>query len=163
MPAPMGRLSAALLAAFLAGCSPHPEQAPAPGPAAARSSMPPAAPAEEPLLVMADLMALVVDPAAGVLDPETHRDPLRRPHTAEAWQAAADAATALERTAQELQRPGWSLGRAEWLRSVAEMREGAQASASAAHARDLRRWAEAGVRLRGACTGCHGRYAPDLR
>lgn len=148
-----------LLAAFLAGCSPGADPAPTlPARTAATLSLP-----DEPLLVMADLMALVIDPAAGVLDPATHRDPLRHPRSAEAWQAVADAATALERAADVLQEPGWSLGRAEWLRAVAELRDGTRASAEAARSRDLRRLADAGDRLRGACNGCHARYAPDQR
>lgn len=36
-------------------------------------------------------MALVIDPAAGVLDPAAHRDPLRHPRSPEAWQAVAEA------------------------------------------------------------------------
>lgn len=158
MPACLRGLGA-LLAAFLAGCSPGSDPAPTlPARTAAALTVP-----DEPLLVMADLMALVIDPAAGVLDPATHRDPLRRPRSAEAWQAVGDAAMALERAADVLQEPGWSLGRAEWLRAVAELREGTRASAAAARSRDQRRLAEAGDRLRGACNGCHARYAPDQR
>lgn len=147
-----------LLAASLAGCSPGADPAPPPARTAAALTLP-----DEPLLVMADLMALVIDPAAGVLDPVTHRDPLHHPRSPEAWQAVADAATALERAADVLQEPGWSLGRAEWLRAVAELRDGTRASAAAARARDQRRLSEAGERLHAACSGCHARYAPDLR
>lgn len=159
MHATLCRLGAPLLAALLAGCSPGAE----PGPPRPAHAAPALAEPEEPLLVMADLMALVIDPAAGVLDPETHRDPLRRPRSAEAWQAVADAATALERAADVLQEPGWSFGRTDWLRAVAELREGSRASGAAARSHDLPRLAEAGERLRGACAGCHARYAPDQR
>ena len=119
--------------------------------------------ADEPLLSMADLMALVIDPAAGVLDPATHRDAQRRPRTPEAWQAVDEAAQALDRAAEVLREPGWSLGRADWLRAVAELREGARSSAAAARARDPKRLADAGEQLSAACAGCHARHAPDQR
>ncbi len=149
-----------LLAVLLAACSPAPEHTalvPRAGTAAT------VAWADEPPLAMADLMALVIDPAAGVLDPATHRDAQRRPRTPEAWQAVDEAAQALDRAAEVLQEPGWSLGRADWLRAVGVLREGARASAAAARARDPKRLADAGEQLRGACASCHARHAPDQR
>lgn len=154
---------AALLAAALAGCSPQAEHR---SPASASSPRPAAAPVQlvdGPMLAMPDLMALVIDPAAGVLGPAFHRDPLRQPHTPEAWQAVADAAAELERSASVLEQPGWSLGRAEWLRAVAELRDGTRAGAEAAKRRDAQRLALAAQRLQVACDGCHAHYAPALR
>ena len=156
------RLHAMLLAALLAGCAPADEE---------RSARPPVAPmqpatlmpADEASLSMPDLMALVLDPAAGVFGPAFQRDPQREPKAAQAWQAVADAASELERTAAVLEQPGWSLGRAEWLRSVAELREGTRAGAEAARRRDSGQLARAAQRLKVACDGCHAHYAPAQR
>lgn len=163
MATPLTRpVGALLLAAWLVACSRAPERA-VPLPVRQASVATPPAGADEPLLLMADLMALVIDPAAGVLDPATHRDAQRRPRTPEAWQAVDEAAQALDRAAEVLQEPGWSLGRGDWLRAVADLREGARASASAARSRDARRLADAGEQLRSACGSCHARHAPDQR
>ena len=154
---------AALLAAGLLGCAPADER---PAQRAAAASHPPAAlamPADEPMLALPDLMALVIDPAAGVLGPAFQRDPQRQPRTAEAWQAVADATAELDRAAGVLEQPGWSLGRAEWLRAVAELRDGTRAGAEAARLRDGSRLASAAQRLQVACDGCHAHYAPALR
>ena len=152
-----------LLAALLAGCAPADDArvpvAPRPAPAAAVAALPP----DEPMLSMPDLMALVVDPAAGVFGPAWGRDPQREPRAPQAWQAVADAASALERTAAVLEQPGWSLGRAEWQRAVAELREGTRDGAEAARRRDAHQLARAAQRLQVACDGCHAHYAPALR
>ena len=156
-------MHAALLAAALAGCAPA-EEAVAPAvPRPAHGAVPATVAADEPMLSMSDLMALVVDPAAGVFGPAFQRDPQREPRALQAWQAVAEAASALDRTAQVLEQPGWSLGRAEWLRSVAALREGSHAGAQAAQRRDLRELARAAQRLQVACDGCHARYAPAQR
>ena len=157
------RLPAALLAALLAACAPADDRG---LPAVARPAhpvAPPALPADEPMLSMPDLMTLVVDPAAGVFGPAFQRDPQRQPQAPQAWQAVADAAAELERTAAVLEQPGWSLGRADWLRSVAELRQGTRAGAEAARRRDARLLEHAAQRLQVACDGCHAHYAPALR
>ena len=157
-------MHAVLLAAALAGaCAPAEDAATPAVPRAAHGATPVSLPADEPMLSMSDLMALIVDPAAGVFGPAFQRDPQREPRALQAWQAVADAASALERTAQVLEQPGWSLGRAEWLRSVAELREGSHAGAQAAQRRDARQLARAAQRLQVACDGCHAHYAPALR
>lgn len=154
---------AVLLAAVLAACAPADESAAPAAPRPAHTAMPAPLPTDEPMLSMPDLMALVVDPAAGVFGPAFQRDPQREPRAPQAWQAVAEAASELERTAEVLEQPGWSLGRAEWLRSVAELREGSRAGAHAAQRRDARQLARAAQRLQVACDGCHAHYAPVLR
>lgn len=168
MAAPQRHLQALLPAAglvmLLAGCAPADEsRLPAPARPAHVAAAAPLLPADEPMLSMPDLMALVIDPAAGVFGPAFQRDPQREPRAPQAWQAVADAATELERTAAVLEQPGWSLGRAEWLRSVAELREGTRAGAEAAKRRDAGQLARAAQRLQVACDGCHAHYAPALR
>jgi len=154
---------AALLAAGLLGCAPPDERTAQRAPAALHPLAALAMPADEPMLALPDLMALVIDPAAGVLGPAFQRDPQRQPRTAEAWQAVADAAAELDRAASVLEQPGWSLGRAEWLRAVAELRDGTRAGAEAARLRDGSGLASAAQRLQVACDGCHAHYAPALR
>lgn len=154
---------ATLLAVGLLGCAPPDERT---APAVRTASHPMTAialPADEPMLALPDLMELVIEPAAGVLGPAFQRDPQRQPRTAEAWQAVTDAAAELERSAGVLEQPGWSLGRAEWLRAVGELREGSRAGGEAARLRDARRLASAAQRLQVACDGCHAHYAPALR
>ena len=78
--------------------------------------------------------------------------------------APAEVVTRLQRSAAGvLEQPGWSLGRAEWLRAVAELRDGTRAGAEAARLRDGSRLASAAQRLQVACDGCHAHYAPALR
>jgi hypothetical protein len=158
-------MQAVLLAAVLAGCAPPHDWAAPPATASTQRAGPLLAPppADEPMLALPDLMALVVDPAAGVFGPAFQRDPQREPQAPQAWQAVADAASELERTAAVLEQPGWSLGRAEWLRAVAELRDGTRAGAEAARRRDARQLAGAAQRLQVACDGCHAHYAPALR
>ncbi len=153
----------ALLAAGLLGCAPADERPAAHPSVAAHLPAALAMPADEPMLALPDLMALVIDPAAGVLGPAFQRDPQRQPRTPEAWQAVTDAVAELERSAGVLEQPGWSLGRAEWLRAVGELREGSRAGGEAARLRDARRLAAAAQRLQVACDGCHAHYAPTLR
>lgn len=157
------RMHAALLAILLSGCAPPGDER------SARPVMPTAhAPAalplsDEPTLALPDLMSLVLEPAAGVFGPAVQRDPQREPKAPEAWQAVTDAASQLERTVAVLEQPGWSLGRAEWLRAVSELRDGTRAGAEAARRRDVRQLARAAQRLQVACDGCHAHYAPALR
>ena len=167
MPASLNPLGAVLLATSLgtslAACAPDAERAaPARTPALAHTAAALPALDEPPLLLMADQMALVIDPAAGVLDADALRDPLHRPRTHEAWQAIADAALSLDRAALVLREPAWSLGRADWLHAVGALRESARAGAEAARRRDLRRLTQASEQLRNACNSCHERYAPDV-
>jgi hypothetical protein len=150
---------AALGALVLAGCSP----AEAPPPQAGAPQVQPAG-AEVQALVVPDLMALLVDPAAGVMlaaaerpaaaDGETRSD--------EAWQAVADAGEQLARTAGTLAQPAIAEQRTDWLGWTAALRAGADAGAAAAARHDAPGLSTAGRQISTACLACHERYAPEV-
>lgn len=151
---------AMVLLLALAGCGRDEPAAPA-----MRHALPLAAVAQavdvEPALILPDLMDLVIDPAAGVLLAAAQQParPDREPRTDAAWQAVADAAAELARTSEMLAAPALARGRADWLDTVAAMREGAAAGRAAARRHDPRALFAAGAQLRSGCEGCHARYA----
>lgn len=116
------------------------------------------------MLVLPDLMAYLVDPAAGVLlaaaDLEASGD--AEPRTVEAWQAVADAAVQLVQTSEMLAQPALALGRADWLKLAAALREDAATCGAAAGRHDASDLAEAGARIRATCQACHALYAPEV-
>jgi hypothetical protein len=115
-------------------------------------------------LFLPELMAYLVDPAAGVLlaaaDLETSGDV--EPRTVEAWQAVADAAVQLVQTSEMLAQPALALGRADWLQFAAALREEAAACVAAASRHDAGVLAEAGARIRATCQACHEHYALEF-
>jgi hypothetical protein len=151
----------AWLVIALAGCMPSA----APPPAAAPPSPPGLAPQDDAgALFMPDLMAFLVDPAAGVLlaaaGSETSRD--AEPRAIEAWQAVVDAAVQLAQTGRTLTMPALAMGRDDWLQWSVALRDGAAACGTAATQRDARGLVAAGAQVRAACQSCHARYASDL-
>jgi hypothetical protein len=125
------------------------------------------APDDPGALFLPDLMDLLVDPAAGVLlaaaDPEADHqaDHEAEPRSAEAWQAVVDAALQLMQASEMLAQPALSLGRADWLRWAAALREAAADGGTAAGQRDAGGLAGAGARVRASCNACHALYAPE--
>lgn len=151
----------ALIVSALAGClrteAPPPVAAPPAPPARAASD-------DAGALFLPDLMAFLVDPAAGVLLAAAEPDGMREaePRSVEAWQAVVDAAMQLAQTGRTLTLPVLAMGRTDWLRWSAALRDGAAASGAAAARRDASGLAAAGADIRAACQACHARYASDL-
>lgn len=132
-----------------------------------RSEAPPAAAAPDvdiDLLVINDVMAWIVEPAADVVFAAAgrHAPPDRRPAGAPAWQAVADAAERLAEQGRLLMHPAIASKRADWQGLAAAMFRGASEAMEAARRHDAERAAQASDALRAACQGCHLRYAPAL-
>ena len=164
----LGRVLASVCALALLGtlgamsaCTPA--EAPKPAPSARPAQLAPLALEDTGALFLPDLMDLLVDPAAGVLlaatDPDADHE--AEPRSAEAWQAIVDAAMQLVRAGDMLAQPPLSLGRSDWLRWAAAMREAAAEGGTAAGQRDAAGLAGAGARIRESCNACHALYAPQ--
>lgn len=150
-----------VLACTIGACTPA--EAPRSAPPARPSQLAAPAPEDAGALMLPDLMELLVDPAAGVLlaaaDLEGGDD--AEPPAAEAWQAVVDAALQLMRASEMLEQPALSLGRSDWLRFAAALREAAAAGSTAAGRHDAPGLAEAGARVRASCSACHALYARE--
>lgn len=138
--------------------------APVASPQTGQAALPQTA-AEATYDLMPEVMAWWIEPAAAVLLTAASRDTpaLRRPDTPEAWQAVADAATELGRTAGALGRGAMAQGRVEWVAYSSALERGTRAGAAAAARRDREALAEAGTAVQAACDGCHTRYGSHGR
>jgi hypothetical protein len=119
---------------------------------------------EADLLVLNDVMEWSVEPAADVVFAAAGLGAQadRRPNTAPAWQAVADAAQQLAEQGHLLMQPAFATHRADWQGLAAAMHRSASDAAEAARRRDADRTAAASDALRASCQGCHLRYAPAL-
>jgi hypothetical protein len=156
-----------LLALAGTGCSRDipspPARAPAPVAAPAALSTT-AVDVDDATLVLADLMDLLADPAAGVVlaaadQPTSHGREIR---SAEAWQAVADAAGQLVQTSSLLSNAALARGRSDWLQSTTALNAGATAAAAAARRHDQPGLLTAAAQVRASCQACHARYASQL-
>lgn len=116
------------------------------------------------LLVLGDVMAWVVEPAADVVFAAAglQAPADRRPSGGPAWQAVADAAGQVAEQGRLLMHPSLSARRADWQGLAAAMFRSATDAMDAARRQDAEGAATASDALRASCQGCHLRYAPAL-
>lgn len=115
-------------------------------------------------LVLGDVMAWVVEPAADVVFAAAglQAPADRRPSGSAAWQAVADAAGQVAEQGRLLMHPALAAHRADWQGLAAAMFRSASDAMEAARRQDAEGAAAASDALRASCQGCHLRYAPAL-
>jgi hypothetical protein len=137
--------------------------------AAGCARQPPAAPPYKPVTTVLELMESVIAHAAEaywdsvqvtVDDAGVHE---RYPQSDEEWEAVWAAALTIAESGNLLMMTPRAVDDGAWMQFARSLIDAGAEAAAAAEAKNVERVFAAGEQVYNVCTGCHGRYAVELR